>query len=756
MSDSPTQRDEATPDTRAQATPAPATLDDPLLGTIVADRYVIKHRLARGGMAAVYVADDQRLSRLVALKVMHPHLAEDAQFIARFDREARSAAKISHPAVVTVNDQGFVDGRPFLVMDLVNGHTLRELLRTEGAFTVDNTLKWTHDILQALRAAARENVIHRDIKPENVLIPIEGSARVTDFGLARAATEVSMSMTNTMLGTVTYMAPEIATAGVADSRTDLYSVGIMVYEMLTGEVPWHGENPMHIAYAHVHEDVPVPSTKQPWIPREIDDFVAALTARDPDERPRSAQEALHLLDRLRLNLPDEVLTLRSDVVGQPLPRKGAEVPLVTRVDDDPLAEDQVASIVETPEQTDGLADQANATQIIPTIRPSSLDEHPTSLLPAVIPAAGATAAQAGGTTSAPAGGATSWEASSLTADSGDDATTVFPAVARQEIALPDDEPESTALVAARTSTSLEERPSTSGKKILITALVLALVAMLGLGGTWWWQEYGPGSYLPMPVTDGRPLSDVQTDLAQLGLLVEVSEEFSDTVALGHVISSTPESEGSVHKNAAVQLVVSKGVDLREVPKLTGSTRAAAQEALLKAGLKSGAITEEWSEDIPAGHVISQTPEPGKKIRVDSSVSLVASKGREPRKVPSLNGKTKAEIEELLAELELVPEPTEVFSDTVPAGTLISQETPADTELFRGDHVKFTLSKGPELVEVPSVVGLSRADAVAKLEAAGFNVEVHYLVGGLFGLAHSTDPAGGTMLKKGSTIILNLV
>ena len=286
---------------------------DPLIGLLVDDRYRIQARLARGGMATVYVAHDERLDRPVALKVMHPHLAESADFVARFRREARASARIVSPGVVSVFDQGVIHGQGFLVMELIDGTNLRALLQAQGAFTVSQSLQYTQDILEALRAAHRVGVIHRDIKPENVLVPSEGPVRVTDFGLARAASEVSMSTTGSMLGTVAYMAPEIATSGVCDARTDIYAVGIMLYEMLTGEVPWQGETAMQMAYHHVNDSVPLPSEFEPWIPRELDDLVAALAAKDPEDRPLDAQEALDLLLRARASIPAEIAGKRAEI-----------------------------------------------------------------------------------------------------------------------------------------------------------------------------------------------------------------------------------------------------------------------------------------------------------------------------------------------------------------------------------------------------------------------------------------------------------
>ena len=210
---------------------------DPLIGRLIDQRYRVTRRLARGGMATVYVAQDERLERPVALKVMHPHLAESDDFVERFHREARAAARIVHPGVVSVFDQGVVSGQGFLVMELIDGTNLRALLNAQGAFTIPQALRYTTDILEALRAAHRMGVIHRDIKPENILVPTDGPAKVADFGLARAVSEGSTSATGNMLGTVAYIAPEIVLTTEANARSDLYSVGIMLYEMLTGAVP---------------------------------------------------------------------------------------------------------------------------------------------------------------------------------------------------------------------------------------------------------------------------------------------------------------------------------------------------------------------------------------------------------------------------------------------------------------------------------------------------------------------------------------
>ena len=637
---------------------------DPLIGLLVDERYRVTRRLARGGMATVYVAQDERLDRPVALKVMHPHLADSDAFVERFRREARSAARIVHPGVVSVFDQGVVTGQGFLVMELIDGTNLRQLLRAQGAFTIPQALRYTTDTLEALRAAHRVGVIHRDIKPENILVPTDGPAKVTDFGLARAASEVSMSSTGNMLGTVAYIAPEIATTAEADARSDIYSVGIMLYEMLTGAVPWAGESPLQIASHHVSDNVPSPSAAQPWIPREIDDLVAALTARDPANRPADASDAIDLVARAAAAIPSDLANRRADVAPEERHRASETSALNTEIM------------------------PAQFTRPLPAPASSSV---------ALVHTSGATQ------------------------------------------------------VAAAASP-----PKKSARAAAWIVLVVLLLVVAGLGGRWWWTEYGPGSYLTMPETTGRTLTDVQADLDALGLRTQVEEEFSDDVDTGSVTRSDPEGGSSVHKRTEVQLYVSKGVDMKTVPEVTGKSQDEAQRSLTEAGLAVGAVTDAYSEDVPQGQVISQSVAAGTSLAHDSAVDIVLSKGREPLTVPTLSGLSASAAKSAIEDLGLVAAPTEAYSDTVAEGQVISQQTREGSTLHRGDSVAYTVSKGPEKVAIPDVVGLQREEARSRLESAGFTVKEEAILGGFFGTVRSSDPAAGTMTKKGSTVTITIV
>ena len=262
-----------------------------MIGHTLDGRYVIRSRIARGGMAMVYLADDLRLERLVAVKVMHEHLAEDESFRKRFDQEARSAARLSHPNLVHVFDQGYDAGRNYLVMEYLPNITLRDLLKKQRSLTREQTLEIGSALLAGLAAAHRAGIVHRDLKPENVLLADDGRIKLGDFGLARAVS-ANTTTGQALLGTIAYLSPELVTRGIADARSDLYAFGIMLYEMLTGVQPFTGEQPMQIAYQHAHSDVPAPSLASTVSDEQLDAFVSWLTKREPEERPLDAGEAL--------------------------------------------------------------------------------------------------------------------------------------------------------------------------------------------------------------------------------------------------------------------------------------------------------------------------------------------------------------------------------------------------------------------------------------------------------------------------------
>lgn len=302
------------------------TLADPMLGRLIDGRYEIRERVAAGGMATVYLAFDRRLERSVALKVMNPQLAGASgdihEFSTRFRREAKAAARLTHPGLVRVYDQGTDGDISYLTMEYVEGQNLRDLIRQEGTLRIGDAFRIAEAVLDALAAAHRHGLVHRDVKPENVLIDEDGSPKLADFGLARAVTEVTATSTGVIMGTVSYLSPELIARGQADARSDVYACGVLLYEMITGRAPFTGSSAIEIASRHVHEDVPPPSFIVPWIPAEIDELVMSMTARDLNARPADATVALGRLRQTRATVDDPTLDRRAD------PPSGA-VPVVT-------------------------------------------------------------------------------------------------------------------------------------------------------------------------------------------------------------------------------------------------------------------------------------------------------------------------------------------------------------------------------------------------------------------------------------------
>jgi eukaryotic-like serine/threonine-protein kinase len=279
---------------------------DPLIGQVLEGRYQVASRVARGGMATVYVARDLKLGREVAVKVMHSEVARDEEFVARFIGEAKIAAGLAHPNVVAVYDQGTSGEHVFLVMEYVPGRTLRDLLNERGRLGPRHALSLLRPVLAALGAAHRAGLVHRDVKPENVLLTDDGRVKVADFGLARAQAASKQTKTGLIIGTVAYMAPEQVVSGTADARSDVYSAGILLFELVTGRQPYLAESPLAVAYKHVNEVVPLPSGVLPGVPPALDALVAAATAVDPRRRPADADHFAAAVAEVERTLPADI------------------------------------------------------------------------------------------------------------------------------------------------------------------------------------------------------------------------------------------------------------------------------------------------------------------------------------------------------------------------------------------------------------------------------------------------------------------
>lgn len=686
------------------------TVTDPLVGKLVDGRYEIASRIARGGMATVYLAIDRRLDREVALKVMHPHLAEGAQgadFVSRFRREARSAARLTHPGLVAVYDQGIDDDTSYLTMEYIDGTNLRARLRTDGTFSVDDALATLEAILDALAAAHRNNLVHRDIKPENVLLSTDGRIKLADFGLARAVTEVTSTTTGTILGTVAYLGPELILTGACDARTDVYAAGILLFEMLVGRQPFTGESPIQVAYQHVHEDLPAPSSFVDWIPAEIDQLVCALAARDPENRPVDASAALELLRRTRAALSPEDL-IRREIVAIP----------ATEEAPDEEGADSTAAFGSTTATKISDADSAvGVNQPDQVKKPRKGNRNASSVEETDAHTQALTLANSGSTIALPLG-------------------------------VTNEDPSEDAIAARR------NRGRKRLKKILLLFLI---IAMLVTAFGWWWINIGPGAYTNVPTgLVGNSATASEQALQQFGLQASVTKQFDDAVSEGDVIETLPAEGERIPKEGNVELVVSKGVEKFEVPKkLVGKTSDDALTALKEAGFTPGAPEQKYDDDVAADIVMAVSEKGGAKVPHDTSIVLTVSKGPEPVSVPQVVNLSEAAASSTLKDLGLKVKSKKAFSDDVSKGDVISQSPEAKANAKRTDTVTITVSKGRELVEVPDVMGLSTEDAHKALEKVDLIAEDQFAWGGFLGKVRFQGIDPGDVVPKGTVVSLTI-
>jgi len=607
--------------------------------------------LADGGMATVYVALDQRLDREVALKVMRPDLARDETFVGRFRREARSAAKLSHPNVVAVYDQGEDDGHMFLAMELVNGLTLRQVMQAEGPLTPRAALDILDPVLQALGAAHSAGLIHRDVKPENVILRDDGTVKVADFGLARAVdTVTSTAHTGVLLGTVAYLSPEQVERGIADARSDVYAAGLLLFEMLTGSKAFIGDSPIHVAYQHVHSSVPAPSSRVNTVPVELDLLVARASARDPDNRPRDANEMLAEMRQARRGLTTAELDLRPPVTGGSAPASSTIALPRTEVVQPDAAHRPWAKRL-------GLSRHLRRDEE-GRRRPS----RRMALIALILVAAATTlwffSAGPGATTTVPT-------VKGLTTQAAERALNVAHLTPKVVRAF-DETVKAGVVIASDPATGREV-----GRGSTVTLTV----------------SQGSERYAVPPLV-GRSQAEAEQRLIEARLTTgKVSQAFSETVPQGQVVSTSPPAETSVKRATAVALVISKGRQPIEIVDWTGKPANQAFTALSDAKLKVDATKQDWSDTVPKGSVISQTPATGTLFQGDR-VTLVVSKGPEFVKVPDVFGKQERQAKSLLEGLGFAVKVERYLGG--PFGTVTRQSIAAGAEAPRGTTITLSV------------------------------------------------------------------
>ena len=612
------------------------TSPHPLIGHTLDGRYRIESVAARGGMAIVFLATDLRLRRPVALKVMHQSLAEDPQFVERFRREARAAAALTHPHVVSVHDQGLDEatGAVYLVMELIQGHNVRDLLSERGPLTPVQALAVMDPLLQALDAAHLAGFVHRDIKPENIMISDSGRIKVTDFGLARAIADSQTHATTrgVLLGTVSYLSPEQVEQGKADARSDIYSAGIVLFEMLTGQVPHSAESPIAVAFQHVHGEIPAPSEFRKGIPASVDALVQKATQRVAKDRFQSAEEFLLAVKEVRQ------LVESGDFDSSPI------------------------SIERTLESNETM----KPTEILDTKKP---------------------------------------------------------------------------------------KPSRKKRNLL---LALLLVLSLSLGGFFGWQSLNTVS---VPQLIGLTEGAARSSLEDRELTAVITEEFNDSIDVGTVIEAIPKSGNNVSKYSEVQLIISKGPELFEIPDVIGQLWVDVEISLRDLSFEPELLREEHHPEFPVGTVIEIDPPAFSQEPRGTVVSTVVSKGPAPISLPNVvNSSEIMATEKLQAKGFQDIIIRREFSTTIKKGNVISMTPAAKTKQFSSITVELLVSDGPPPVKVPNVTGMTLKKAIQALQEAGLKYKIrtqNSCKKPKSRIVQQQFSAANTLLPRGSTVELGI-
>ncbi|MEW1656288.1 Stk1 family PASTA domain-containing Ser/Thr kinase [Streptomyces sp. NPDC093707] len=650
------------------------TLQDPLVGRLLDGRYRVEGRIAAGGMATVYRAVDTRLDRVLALKVMHPGLAVDEAFVDRFIREAKSVARLSHPNVVGVFDQGTDGTYVYLAMEYVAGCTLRDVLRERGALQPRAALDILEPILAALGAAHRAGLVHRDMKPENVLIGDDGRVKVADFGLVRAVDTHTTASTGSVLGTVSYLAPEQMEHGTADARVDVYACGVVLYEMLTGSKPHTGGTAAQILYSHLHDDVTPPSELVPGLAPELDELVASATARSPEQRPRDAVALLARVRSVRAGLTDAQLDLvppraeeASAADGEPtdvLPRP-AGVQLALPVAGE--AELHRTSRLEVP-PADAAPEDGRTTRLRPA--------------PAAAPAAGGRLRRRRIATVVAAVllllgvGTGVWYINS-------GQFTSVPAVldmpqAKAEQTLRDE--------GLRVKVARDFSPNVARGRVMATDPATGK-RIRGNGTVTLVVSRGPEK-VTLPDLAGTPLADARRKLRDLGLVPGTeTRQFSDEVAKGSVIATDPAAGSTRRPDTAVALTVSRGAPV-DVPNVVGAERGEAAATLKGAGFRVRFADQPVFAPQDKGTVARQTPGAGGTLGKGETVTLTLSKGPQMVPVPDVGGQNTADATKALTDAGFkveVDKPLLLLGDSV-----TSQSVAAGDQAPKGSTITIRL------------------------------------------------------------------
>jgi beta-lactam-binding protein with PASTA domain/predicted Ser/Thr protein kinase len=639
-------------------------VSDTLINTLFDGRYRILRKLGSGGMANVYLAEDEDLGRRVAIKILNERYASDDSFNERFRREAKSAAALSHPNIVSIYDRGEGDGRPYIAMEVVEGRSLKELILQRGPLPIAEAVEYAKQILHAVRFAHRNGIIHRDIKPHNILLGAEDRLKVTDFGIARAGAS-QMTEVGSIMGTAQYLSPEQARGAPVTAASDLYSVGIVLYEMLTGKTPFNGDTPVEIAMKHLNEAARPPSELRPEIPPELDQIVLRALAKDPHERYQTAEEFSADLDRLEAGLPvapetsaaaTAVLTgLPATAATQVIPPATGATRVAARA---PTAPPRPP--VYPPDYEYGAPPPRKKRRWVPW-------------LVALLFVAAAAAA--------------GWYVYTQIQGELQEAKPVgVPEVVGLTEAQAIEKIEELGLVpevergpsAEQPAGRVFEQEPRSGTDVARGETVLIRVST------------GPPLTM-VPNVVGRQYEDALDELDQANLSARRVQVFSDRPP-GEVVAQRPRPGAEVREGSTVRLSVSKGQELVTVPDVLLQSEAEAR-AELQANALEAAVSTAPSDDVEAGLVASQDPAPGTEAQKGATVNIVVSEGPETATVPTVTGQDRDSAVAQLANAGFeVSEQTEDVTDPALADVVLDQNPAGGVKTEPGSTVTIVIGR----------------------------------------------------------------
>ena len=628
-----------------------------LTGELIDNRYQLTRLMATGGMATIYEALDTRLDRKVAVKIMHAHLAQDEQFVERFIREAKAAAALSHPNIVAVQDQGWnQSGIPaiFLVMELIEGHTLREYLNEQGKLNFADGIKFLLPVLSALAAAHKIGIVHRDLKPENILISREGRIKIADFGLAKGPT-LGGAMTaesSVILGSVSYLSPEQVQRGVADSRSDVYSVGITAFEIFTGKKPYEGAEPIQIAYKHVNERVPKISSLENKVPRELDELIYSATDPDPDRRPRDAGAFYESLSGIShsLNPNEKQLSLELDIPIEPMRPKKQPKSLRKKMR-------EISQSLPIPVATETTAEVAKKKRASKRVRRNRKIAFGLAVLVGIV----------------------GWYVLI-----GPGSRIVVPST----VGANQSEVKAALTPLGLTFLVVEKRFSEDIGEGRVIQSIPEAGGRVDQGATVKLiLSKGPERFI-LPQVAGLTIETARALIGKLPVALQPdSEEFNTKIPKGYVIESDPPSGEKVKRSALVVLRVSKGIEQVVLASYIGKSSDQALNELQDAGF-SVKPKYEFSETKLAGEVISQTPVGGGTADKGSKITIVISKGTQYAYIPNIFSIEEAKAVRALKDLELKVVVKKIGAKSVKKVTNISPKV--GTKVKRGSTVTITV------------------------------------------------------------------